>query len=132
MNQTALRVLVVDDNALVREALCELLWTEADIEVVCQASNGKDAVRLAKKHQPDLVLLDIAMPEMNGIDAARWIKAQLPDTQVLIFSQLSSVGFAKEALAAGASGYIAKENAVSDLMPEVRKIQQMRARPGGS
>jgi YesN/AraC family two-component response regulator len=81
-----LRVLVVDDSEIVRRGICRILQTQADIKVVCEASDGADAVRKTREHQPDIVLLDITMPVMNGFEAARRIKHELPSTLILMVS----------------------------------------------
>ena len=128
MTPIAIRILVVDDNEAVRRGICQLLQSQADIEIVCQASDGADAVRKAREHRPDLVLLDITMPTMNGLEATRMIKQELPSTEILIVSQHDSRIHETDALAAGASGYVVKSNASRDLLPAVRKIQSERLR----
>lgn len=126
MDRRPLRVLVVDDNESVRRSICQILHSETDIEVICQAVDGADAINQARQHHPDLVLLDITMPTMNGLDAARILKREFPAMHVLIVSQHDSRGFQWAALAAGASGYVVKSNAAQDLLPEVRRIQDLR------
>ena len=126
MEQPPLRVLLVDDNESVRRSICQILQSQADIEVICQAADGADALNQARQHHPDLVLLDITMPTMNGLDAARILKREFPSMHVLIVSQHDSRGFQWAALAAGASGYIVKSNAAQDLLPEIRRIQGLR------
>jgi DNA-binding NarL/FixJ family response regulator len=92
------------------------------IEVICEASDGADAVRKAREHRPDIVLLDITMPVMNGFEAARRIKHELPSTLILMVSQFDSAPFQREAITAGASGYVVKSNAASELIPALRKL----------
>ncbi len=123
MNALSLRVLVVDDSELVRRSICSLLKAQADIEVISEASDGIDAVRKAREHKPDLVLMDITMPSMNGLEATRVIKRELPSTQILMVSQFDDAGFLSEAVAAGASGYVVKSAAHRELIPAVRRIQ---------
>ena len=120
-------MLVVDDSEVVRRGICHLLKSQADIEIICEASDGADAVR-AREHRPDVVLLDMTMPVTNGFEAARRIKHELPSTLILMVSQFDSATFAKEAVAAGASGYVVKCNASSELIPALRKIQSQRTR----
>jgi DNA-binding NarL/FixJ family response regulator len=119
----ALRVLVVDDNEGVRRALREILTSESDIQVVAEASNGSDAIRLARQHQPDLALIDIGMPVMNGFEVIRLMKRELPLTQILVVSQFDSPAFLREATSLGANGYVRKYDAGRDLVREVRRIQ---------
>lgn len=126
MERRPLRVLVVDDNESVRRSICQILDSQTDIEVICQAVDGADALNQARQHHPDLVLLDITMPTMNGLDAARILKREFPSLHVVIVSQHDSRGFQWAALAAGASGYVVKSNAAQDLLPEVRRIQGLR------
>ena len=116
-----LRVLVVDDSEVVRRGICRILQTQADIEIICEAADGADAVRKVREHRPDVVLLDITMPLMNGFDAARWIKHEFPLTLILMVSQSDSAPFAREAIAAGASGYVMKSNLTAELIPALRK-----------
>ena len=118
-----LRVLVVDDNESIRRSISQILRTQPDIEVVSEAVDGADAVCKIREHQPDVVLLDITMPRMNGLEVAETIKMEFPSVQVLIVSQHDSRGFQWAALAAGVSGYIIKSNVGRDLVPELRRIQ---------
>ena len=121
MQALILRVLVVDDSEVVRRGICQILQSQADIEIICEASDGADAVRKVRAHRPDVVLLDITMPVMNGFDAARRIKHEFPSTLILVVSQPDSAPFAREAIAAGASGYVVKSNASTELIPMLRK-----------
>jgi DNA-binding NarL/FixJ family response regulator len=127
MGSAALRVLVVDDSDVVRRAICKILSAHAEIEVVCEAANGRDAVRLAKEQRPDLVLMDISMPILSGFEATRLIKHEFPDIKVIFLTQHRSRSFMKEALAAGAHGFVTKDSASRELIAEVRKIQALQS-----
>ena len=120
-----LRVLVVDDNESVRRSICRILRSQADIEVVCEAVDGTDAIHKVRGFRPDVVLLDITMPAMNGLEVAEVIKREFPSVQVLIVSQHDSRGFRWAALAAGVSGYVIKSDVGKDLIPALRKIQDL-------
>lgn len=126
MSERALRVLVVDDSESVRRSIRQVLGSQADIEVVCEAADGADAVNKVKEYRPDVVLLDITMPTMNGLEAAELMKKEYPSVKVLIISQHDSRGFQWAALAAGVSGYVIKSNVGTDLIPELRRIQGVR------
>ena len=121
-----LRVLVVDDNESVRRSIRQLLQSQADIEIVAEAVDGEDAIRKAREHLPDVVILDLTMPNMSGLEAAHILKHEFPSMHILIVSQHDARGFQWAALAAGASGYVLKSNAAKDLIPELRKIQRTR------
>ena len=119
MQAPILRVLVVGDSEIVRHRTCQILQTQVDIEVISEASDAADAVRK--------VLLDITMPVMNGFEAARRIKPELPSTLILMVSQFDSAPFQREAIAAGASGYVVKSDAASELIPVLRKLHSQHA-----
>jgi len=126
MSERTLRVLVVDDNESVRRSICQLLKTQPDLEVICEATDGADALRKAREHLPDVVLLDVTMPNMDGLEVARVLKQEFPSMDVLIVSQHDSRGFRWAALAAGVSGYVVKSDSARDLIPELRKLQRAR------
>jgi two-component system response regulator DegU len=127
MNARPLRVLVVDDNESVRRSICQLLTSQADIiEVIGEAADGEDAICKARQHLPEIVLIDITMPTMNGLEAAQTLKREFPSMKIVIVSQHDSRGFQWAALAAGVDGYVVKSNAAQDLIPELRRIQALR------
>lgn len=118
----SIRVLLADDHNIVREGLKSLLEKEPDIEVVAMAENGRTAVMLAGKHVPDVAVIDIAMPDMNGIEATRRIIAENPGIRVLTLSMHSARRFVTEALSAGAKGYLLKDCASGDLVRAIRMV----------
>jgi len=117
-----IRVIIADDHAVMRDGLKALLASAPDIEVVAEADNGYQALRRALELTPDVVIADIAMPEMNGIDAARQIVARLPATRVLMLSMHSDAEYVHRALAAGASGFVLKEAAGAEVASAVRAL----------
>jgi two-component system, NarL family, nitrate/nitrite response regulator NarL len=126
MSARVLRILVVDDNETVRRSLCAFLKTQADIEVICEASDGRDAIAMARQHRPDFILMDITMPLMNGFDATRIIKQEMPEIEILMVSQHQSSAVVKESLAAGAAGYITKSDITRSLLPQLQKLTAKR------
>lgn len=125
MERSTLRVLVVDDSESVRRAICQLLSSQAEIEVVGEAVDGDDAINKTREHGPDVILLDITMPTINGLEAAEIIKQEFPSVHVVIVSQHDSRGFRWAALGAGVTGYVVKSNVGTDLIPELRRIQSL-------
>lgn len=119
---TKIRVLVVDDHAIVREGVCALLARRKDIEVVGQASDGKQAVAQAAALLPDVVLMDISMPAMNGLEATQEIRKSLPGIRVLVLSQYESKEYVVPLLRAGAAGYIAKRARAHELADAIRAV----------
>lgn len=117
-----IRVLIVDDHTIVRTGLRLLLEAEADITVIGEALDGHEAIPLVEMHHPDVVLMDIAMPGMNGLEATRQIKAGWPEVKVLILTMHRSDEYFFEVLKVGASGYILKGAETSDLIHAVRVV----------
>jgi DNA-binding NarL/FixJ family response regulator len=118
------RILVADDHAIVRRGIRSLLETEPGIEVCHEATDGIEALDYVKKHKPDMVLLDLTMPEMNGLDALREIRESSPETNVLILTMHFSEDVAREAFRFGAHGYVLKSDADVELLSAVRHVQQ--------
>src|SRR5687768_5570623 len=114
-------VLLVEDHSIVRQGLKSVLEAESDIEVVGEAADGKEAVRKARAVEPNVVIMDIAMPTMNGLDAARRLAEILPQSKVLILSSYSEAQEVERALEAGAAGYVMKETASSEVVKAVRE-----------
>jgi DNA-binding NarL/FixJ family response regulator len=119
---TTIRIMLADDHVLVREGTRELLEREPDMQVVAEASNGEEAVRLAATHEPDVALLDIAMPELSGIEATRQIKRQVPTTAILILSAYDDDEYVFALLEAGAAGYLLKNVRGRDLVEAIRSV----------
>lgn len=117
-----LKVIIADDHKIVREGLRMILERESDIEVVAEAENGRTALSLAEELSPDLVLLDISMPDLNGIEVAQQLLQKQPDLAILILSMCAEKEFVIEALSAGAKGYLLKDCAATDLVVAIRNI----------
>jgi len=121
-----IRVLLVDDHAIVRDGLRFLLEAHDDFEVVGGAANGRDAVRAARDLQPDVVIMDLAMPELNGTEATHQIHEACPGTHVLVLSMHSTAEHIYRAFQAGAQGYLLKESAGPELLAAVRTVHAGR------
>src|SRR6187455_3377213 len=119
-----LRLLLADDHTLVRHGLRKLLESNSNWQVVGEASDGREAVRLAEEHKPDVVIIDVAMPLMNGIEATRQITKRSPATRVLVLSMHSDEAYITQILKAGAAGYILKDSADVDLLQAVSVVSQ--------
>ena len=120
-------VLLSDDHTVVREGLRLLLEKEADMQVVGEAANGRRSVGETKRLKPDVVVLDIAMPLLNGLEAARQIAKEVPSTKVLILSAYSDDAYIQQAIEAGAAGFLMKETAGDDLLRAIREIAKGNA-----
>src|ERR1700733_14528302 len=117
-----IRVLVVDDHEAMRRALCLSLSRESGLEVVCETASGEDAVEKANEHQPDLVLLDISLPGISGIEAASGILRVSPKSRILFLSQHTSLHVVREAFKAGGHGYLTKSDAGLELLEAIRTV----------
>jgi len=117
-----IRVLVVDDHTIVREGICALLALAGDIEVVGEAANGSEALKMVKELRPNVVLMDIAMPVMGGLEATRRIRREFPRTRVLVLTQYDDKEYVFPIIEAGASGFISKVAASSELAPGIRSV----------
>ena len=112
------RLLIADDHGLMREVMACFLEESADFEIVAEAENGREAVSLATEFQPDVVLMDIMMPEMDGLEATRQITSRLPRSKVLAITASNNESLLQEVLDAGASGFVLKTGDVQELIPE--------------
>jgi DNA-binding NarL/FixJ family response regulator len=117
-----LRILLADDHTMVRQGLRKVIEERPEWEVVAQASDGREAVRLAEEHRPDVAIMDVAMPLLNGIEATRQITRRHPETRVLILSMHADEAYVAQILQAGASGYLLKDSADADLMQAVAAV----------
>jgi DNA-binding NarL/FixJ family response regulator len=115
-------VLVVDDNPEIRKALCELFTRDGDFEVCGEAENGREAIEKAQRLQPALIVTDLSMPLMNGLEETRILRKLMPDVPVIIYSSHSEALIEKEALAAGASAVISKSEAAKVLIAKAREL----------
>jgi two-component system, NarL family, response regulator LiaR len=115
-----MKVIICDDQDIVRDGLELLLKLEPDIEIVGIASDGAEAISLAEKKKPDLVLMDLKMPIMNGVDATREIKARCPETRVLVLSTYGTEDWVFDAIRAGASGYLLKDASRETVLAAIR------------
>ena len=117
-----IRVLVVEDFAPFRQFICSTLEKRRELQVICEVSDGLEAVQKAEELQPDLILLDIGLPTLNGMEAARQIRKLVPEAKILFVSQESSPDVVQEALSLGARGYVVKTSAGSDLSSAVDAV----------
>jgi two-component system response regulator NreC len=119
-----IKVLVVDDHTIVRDGICALLRLAGDIEVVGEAANGREALELVRKFMPDVMLIDIAMPHMNGLEATRRIRKESPGVKILILTQYDDKEHVFWAIEAGARGFISKTAASSELVSGIRSVHR--------
>ncbi|MEO7836683.1 MAG: response regulator transcription factor [Acidimicrobiales bacterium] len=121
-DEGAIRVLIADDQALFRRGLHVVLGSEPGIEVVAEAENGEEAVERARELAPDVVLMDVRMPRLNGIEAARQIRAEVPTTKILMLTVSDEEDDLYEAIKAGANGYLLKEISVEEVAESIRAV----------
>jgi DNA-binding NarL/FixJ family response regulator len=116
------RVIVVDDHDLLRESLRSMLECEGDLQIVDEAKDGQEAVELCRLHRPDLVLMDVRMPRVDGFEATRRIKEEVGTTKVLMMSAYNDHEYVSEAIRAGAEGYVPKLTSLKELHEAVREV----------
>jgi len=120
----AITILLVDDHPVVRQGLSALLKLETDMQVVEEADNGRTAVALAQTARPDVVIMDVSMPLLNGAEATRQIHQNVPSAKVLALSSYGDDEFVERLMQAGAAGYVTKETAAADLVKAIREVHQ--------
>jgi DNA-binding NarL/FixJ family response regulator len=118
------RLLLVDDHAIVRHTICALLAEEPTLDVISQTASGEEAVGKAKELQPDVVLMDISLPGISGIEAARQIREVSSKSQIIFLSQHDSIQMAKAAFKVGGHGYVSKIDAAMDLLKAIRAVRE--------
>jgi DNA-binding NarL/FixJ family response regulator len=118
----SIRLLIADDHALVRSGLRSMLQREPGVEIVGEAQNGREAVELCRSLEPDLILMDVRMPEMDGLEATRAIKQECPGTGVLMVTMHENRDYMLEATKAGAAGYVLKDASRNELISAVRRV----------
>jgi len=118
----SIRIVMADNHELVRQGLSILIDKQEDMEIMAQADDGREAVRLADKHKPDIVILEISMPSLNGVDAARQIIRDNPHTKIIVLSACTDKRCVTEILAIGATGYVLKTGASSELTRAIRTV----------
>ena len=119
-------ILIVEDHTMVREGLRMMLKLEPDMEVVGEASDGREAVAMAMDLSPDVVLMDIAMPELNGLEATRQLRKALPSTRIIILTAHCDDAYVKSAVESGASGFLLKQDSTHDICRAIREVRQGR------
>lgn len=118
----SIRILLADDHRITRQGLRSLLEKQADFEVVGEAENGREALEMLEKWQPDVVIMDVTMPDLNGVEATRRIASKHPDVRVVALSMHSDTMFVSEMLRSGASGYLLKDCAFEELTRAIRAV----------
>lgn len=121
-----IRILIVEDFSAIRRLMCSILQKKDDLHVIFEVADGLDAVRKAEELKPDLILLDIGLPTLNGLQAARQIRELAPESKIIFVSQESSADLVQEALSLGAYGYVVKTKLESDLLIAVGVVLEGR------
>jgi len=122
MPARSMRVLVAEDFEPFRRFVASILQKQPELQIICEVSDGLEAVQKAEELQPDLIVLDIGLPELNGIEAARRIRALSPNSKILFLSENRSWDIREEALRTGAGGYVVKSDAAGELLPAVEAV----------
>jgi len=118
----SIKIIIADDHQLFREGIVKLLSNDADIEIIAQAENGEEAYQKAKEHRPDLVMMDIGMPILNGIEATKAIVSEFPEIKILALSMHAEKGYIKDILDAGANAYVLKNCTYAQLIEAIKSV----------
>jgi len=121
-----MRVLIADDHTMVRESLVSVLQADGDVQVVAQAADGVEALEKALQVRPDIVVVDLSMPRLNGVEVVRRLREALPETKVLVLTMHQEDEYVLQAVRAGASGYLVKDSAAAELLAAVRSLHAGR------
>ena len=124
MSKTSIRVLIADDHAIVRKGIRALLSTEPNIEVIGEAGDGAEAVAQAQVLQPDVILMDLVMPNLDGVEATRQITTQKPQTRILVLTSFAADDQVFPAIQAGALGYLLKDSSPTELVQAIRQVHR--------
>lgn len=124
MHTPVIRVVLAEDHTVVREGLRALLEAESDLHVVAEATDGYGAIEACRHHQPDVVVMDLGLPGLNGIDATREVVTNFVETKVLVLSMHSTEEYVRPAVRAGASGYLVKGSGIADVMSAIRAVHR--------
>jgi DNA-binding NarL/FixJ family response regulator len=125
---SSIRILTVDDHPILREGIAAILRAEPDFELVAEANNGREAIDLFRTHRPDITLMDLQMPHMNGIEAIRAIRREFPDARIIVLTTYSGDAQAVRAFAAGAFGYLLKSMLRKELIETIRTVHAGKKR----
>ena len=121
-----MRVMIADDHTMVRESLVSVLQADGDVQVVAQAADGVEALEKALQVRPDIVVVDLSMPRLNGVEVVRRLREALPETKVLVLTMHQEDEYVLQAVRAGASGYLVKDSAAAELLAAVRSLHAGR------
>jgi DNA-binding NarL/FixJ family response regulator len=121
-NSSSWRTIIADDHELVRESTGSMLEIEPDLRIIDEGKDGQETIELCRLQRPDVVLMDVGMPKMNGFDTTQMIKEELPTTKILIWSAYEDPLFVSEAVRAGADGYVRKLSLVQELVDAIRGV----------
>jgi DNA-binding NarL/FixJ family response regulator len=127
-NSSSWRIIIADDHELVRESTRSMLEIEPDLRIIDEAKDGQETIELCRLQCPDVVLMDVGMPKMNGFDTTQMIKEELPTTKVLIVSAYEDPLFVSDAVRAGADGYVRKLSPVQELLDAIRGVLRGESR----